>query len=466
MALNHLFHGTSIPNFLCISPLASRAIYSLNDRYRRFQSRLQIVTTHHNKLHQHDLVTTLDDINPPLKTTAYQDHLSGPIANPPVSSKGLPLTRGMATCLDYTRLSLPASSQSRMTAEQLLTLLSSDLQTALHSDAHTQFFSTMHELINDEKTDKHLLQHTVSAKPGHFPHVLHLAHSAGILHWTHVPSETPEHQRLRSFSTVSSFAVVKNQHTDRLITWPRLQNHAGPTPPNPNLPNPASWVKIQDNSSNLLGFHMDVSNMFHHLPLPPLLRYLFPLQAVRFSDLHQNIQADLSQTFGFIPDPHDLVRPFHCTIPMGWTWAVVIAQRVSKRLIAIARTVHRNPFPSGSKHTLDGSFVNLSDGDSLIESYIDDVFGVCAGWEKHDVITLYQTITKIFAEHGLPRHLTKSSPLDSPISSSIPFLGWVWNLLEGIVYPPPEKICHLQESISSIHSSTVSTKVLLTFLGK
>ena len=146
--------------------------------------------------------------------------------------------------------------------------------------------------------------------------------------------------------------------------------------------------------------------------------------------------------------------------------AVVIAQRVSKRLIAIARTVHRNPFPSGSKHTLDGSFVNLSDGDSLIESYIDDVFGVCAGWEKHDVITLYQTITKIFAEHGLPRHLTKSSPLDSPISSSIPFLGWVWNLLEGIVYPPPEKICHLQESISSIHSSTVSTKVLLTFLGK
>ena len=278
----------------------------------------------------------------PLPAIPKTSHLPRPHESSTNNSRS-PAQRGEASTLNIRRLSLPSTSPNRMAPETLLTLLSPQILDAVHTNAEHLFFTRMLHHISDANTDPRILSHTVSAIDGHYPLVLEAAHNARMLHWSDTCKESGTEKMIRHFSTVSSFAVVKDFQRDRLISWPKLQNAAGPVPPNPQLPNPAYWNYIRDDSSSLLGFHIDVSDMFHHLPLPPRLHNLFPMQPVAFGSLPKTLRKSVTTYLGYAPHNTDLIRPFQTTVPIGWSWAVILAQSVAATLLQQARRIYRGP---------------------------------------------------------------------------------------------------------------------------
>ena len=205
--------------------------------------------------------------------------------------------------------------------------------------------------------------------------------------------------------------------------------------------------------------------MLHQLPLPTKLHYLFPLASLAFQKLPEPLQLQISSQLGFIPEPSDLVRPFQTTISMGWSWAVAIAQCIASNILNQARKLCL-PFANASLNHLNGTYVNLHNGDSIVDSYIDDVFCLCAGWPSIYVIQLYRTIAKLFNDYGLPRHPQKSSPLTQPVTGTMTFLGWEINITKRLIYPNPRKSSALAQDITTRSPSCISTISLLTLLGK
>ena len=71
--------------------------------------------------------------------------------------------------------------------------------------------------------------------PGQYPLVINRLQESGMLSSSVVKHETPQYTRLADSlsdcDTMTSFAVVKDQKWDRLISWPRVQNLRMPDPP-------------------------------------------------------------------------------------------------------------------------------------------------------------------------------------------------------------------------------------------
>ena len=124
------------------------------------------------------------------------------------------------------------------------------------------------------------------------------------------------------------------------------------------------------------------------------------------------------------------------------------------------------PTYAKATHTLDGQLRRLNQGDALIDSYIDDILGVFAEWQKQDISDLYKFTVSIFESAGLPRHPAKSLPLDAVETSLITFTGWIWDLDLSLVYPAPDKVSKLQRSIADIDRLSISVRTLLSLTGK
>ena len=475
--LDAIFFGRNPPKPNHDPQLAQKALTSISYRLDLFLQRVQaensnpfstsgddapaIADSHSAALLSEfvDFQDTLCDVENGLLPLGLQSTSHNP--------KNVPeaLRRGKATDLNASRISIPSHSLPRMSGEQLLDLLPNEMQTALHENADASFFGAMTSMISDPATDPALLKSHVSASTPEYAQVLHLCHQGQMLHWTRVRDETPVAAQLRNNSTLSTFAVVKNETQDRLISWPRLQNAAGPLPPNPNLACPDSWARLAVDSDDLLAFHLDISDMFHQLPLPPKLEHLFPLTPITVSELPTALQAELCK---FFPDlqPSDSVRPFQVTVPMGWNWAVAIANGVSTKILRLAFQAFQSSAKLGKLHTLHGDYTIISKDDVLLEAYIDDVLGVCAGWPPHEVKRLHNTIVDKFSEFGLPRHPRKSLPLNQLATESVEFMGWIWNLPNHRVYPSSRRVCDLQEQVNSIAPDAITVRDLLAIIGK
>ena len=140
-----------------------------------------------------------------------------------------PRQRGCPTHIDASRLSIPPPPRQVMPQDTLLSLLSDDIRRAVHDNAHQLFFTPMTNALNTRalrKENPALFKHHVSELPNHYPRVLEACHAAKMLTWTVMQEETEEHRRLRSHSTLSSFAVVKDEKHDRLISWPNSKTRS------------------------------------------------------------------------------------------------------------------------------------------------------------------------------------------------------------------------------------------------
>lgn len=65
---------------------------------------------------------------------------------------------------------------------------------------------------------------SVVAPPGHNERVISRASLNGMIFWEPCAREPSRRAELLYIVTVSSFSVVKDEDSDRLISWPRLQN--------------------------------------------------------------------------------------------------------------------------------------------------------------------------------------------------------------------------------------------------
>ena len=123
------------------------------------------------------------------------------------------------------------------------------------------------------------------------------------------------------------------------------------------------------------------------------------------------------------------------------------------------------PAPSEA-HTLNGQLISLRNGDALIDFYIDDVLGLCAGWTPQQVNNLYRHCVCLFEEYGLPRHPKKSLPLQETEVRQVSFTGWILDLKRQVVFPNTNKVLQLQRTIRSIDRESITVRELMTLTGK
>ncbi len=136
---------------------------------------------------------------------------------------------------------------------------------------------------------------------------------------------------------MTSFAVVKNEQKDRLISWPHVQNSDFLDPPKVDLPDPflLSRLRIAANSK-LSGFALDIANMFHNIKLPVWLVPFFPLHPVRFGNLPGELQRAVMSEMRLQrrPQQSSLLRPTPEHLAYGFKWAVYIAHTICRRMSA------------------------------------------------------------------------------------------------------------------------------------
>lgn len=93
---------------------------------------------------------------------------------------------------------------------------------------------------------------------------------------------------------MSLFAVRKDQHADRLISWPRAQNDLFEEVRYTELPDPSILGRLHLlDSARVLGFGLYVANMFQDVLLPPWLVEMFPMERVPFVNLPSETQRGL-----------------------------------------------------------------------------------------------------------------------------------------------------------------------------
>ena len=166
------------------------------------------------------------------------------------------------------------------------------------------------------------------------------------------------------------FATPKDANEDRLILDGVFANALFAKPDKARLPDPSVLARIVvPAGSRLHVAKSDLSNYYHHLALPAWLRPYFCLVGVPAADLG-------------LPGA-GLVYPMCCTVPMGWSHSVVVAQAAHEHSLYSAGALRR-------EHSLlarlaaspDGAIALSAADDTAHGIYIDDFFTVSLREER------------------------------------------------------------------------------------
>lgn len=130
------------------------------------------------------------------------------------------VNRGAFQIVNAKKVDLPTTSQGDPL--DLILQLSKEFQSHFSDPQHA---SLVNPLWNQFKAEpKSLPEPKFHAFPGHFVQVLDKADQAGMLQWSVVAQEEPHYTAFADAITMTSFAVVKSEQADRLISWPHAQN--------------------------------------------------------------------------------------------------------------------------------------------------------------------------------------------------------------------------------------------------
>lgn len=354
--------------------------------------------------------------------------------------------RGDYKLLDSTRIDLPYSVSK--SSESWIQYMPVPIQSIFRDTSHSKLLVPLLEALHVPHFP--YPKSRVHAKAGHYAKVLERADQAGMISWSAVSTENDAYTQVADSITMSSFAVFKDCSRDRMISWPRLQNAFMPDPPYTDLPHPGLFDNIRvDPNSRLASFYFDVANMFHNISLPPSLVKYFPLKSIPFGNLPGSMQRKLLPCFPCRPKQHELVRPLQKTLPMGFKWAVYIAHTFAASCFTSAFDRFMNsglaqviPSVTPTLHVLnsESSILRISSGDLLLLHILDDINCICIDWPHAAVIELHRLAESSFESHGLPIKRSKSSPLGTVQTSSVPFIGWEWHLRRGTLRPSASKL--------------------------
>lgn len=198
------------------------------------------------------------------------------------------------------------------------------------------------------------------------------------------------------------------------------------------------------------GFFLDMANIFHTLPLLPPLWDLFPLPVVRFGDLPTfAAHAVLAQ----LQLPHlssdTLTCPSQSTVPMGFTWYVVIAHALVSSIVkaAFKCTLQLSAFllkthfrPSMSLFQPEAAPFFLTETVPLALVIVDDISVLFNNLNDDDVRSFHALLRNILGMTGLPVSEDKSLLPQKVEGELIPFLGCNIDLVKRMFLPIPDKI--------------------------
>lgn len=287
-------------------------------------------------------------------------------------------------------------------------------------------------------------------KPGTYPQLLNKMNQSGLLHWR---LDEVRNTRLSNYAhllQLTIFAITKSIHTDRLISWPRLANYVSLLPPKPDLPDSSlfEYLCVEPKANNEeAGIYLDVANMFHNMPLPIPMTDLFPLPTISFAELDQEAQASILKATG-APSLHDdtIIRPSQATMPMGFTWAVVLAHNSTTNIIQAAYTAAAQTHTTILNSTRLTFFNRasapfmLSKGTALALAIIDDITILFAGWGSTYITAFHAELASRLNKAGLPIAADKSIKVGEVERHELPFIGNVLNLTDKTVKPMTKRI--------------------------
>lgn len=183
------------------------------------------------------------------------------------------------------RVALPTAIKPSSNTAHLrwILFLPSSLSTALLDNFNDIFDRPFIHAVNSSPSRPPLPRN--HCKQADFPKLLARMHDAGLLVWRlEADPKTPQ-SSFTAIIEVTLFAVSKSHYKELMISSPGLVNRFCEDPPAPDIPESSLLSFIKAWPGKLSGFYLEVSNIFHNLPLRPPFHDLFPHPTVCFADL-------------------------------------------------------------------------------------------------------------------------------------------------------------------------------------
>ena len=250
---------------------------------------------------------------------------------------------------------------------------------------------------------------------------------------------------------VTPFFVVKKTGRLRLILDCRGVNRRFRPPPPMALGSGSSWSQLSiEKGDCLFTAQSDIKDYFYSLQLPSSLRPLFSLPAIPTACLTRwSVGRDLWDGL----DREGWVFPMLRVVPMGWNWAMYLAQRV-----------HQHQAMIGAGLTFDRVLVDnkpapdLSTGEPVILPYADNLN--VAGIDRDKVQAAKDGAVARLRSLGFLVH----EEIDA--SDVVQSLGFLVDGRRGTVTPIPDRLSRVIQCCQWLaRRPRVTTKAVQKILG-
>jgi hypothetical protein len=214
---------------------------------------------------------------------------------------------------------------------------------------------------------------------------------------------------------VGLFCVRKGADRLRLIADARRTNAAHARPPRTQLPNPGNLPSLE--AESFVAGCQDLSSFYYMLRLPAWLAPWFTLP---------RLSAEEALSLGISADAQLAMA----VVPMGWSWAVYLAEAAHMHLLAAVRPA--------SELLLSADPHVLSTPESLV--YIDDHPVLAAPTHAAAAQALQAQASDCYVRAGLVENAAKRCEVtDGPVK----ILGLLFHGAEGHIAPPPDDLFEL-----------------------
>lgn len=232
---------------------------------------------------------------------------------------------------------------------------------------------------------------------------------------------------------VTPFFVRKKNGKLRFILDCRGVNRRFKPPPPIALAAGSTWSQVVvPEGQQLFVAQSDIRDYFFSLELPSELKPLFCLPAVDHVLLQDlKIEAGLMPS----PTPEGLTFPRLKVVPMGWSWAMWVAQRVQLQISLIASGLGEDRILVEGRPCPD-----LSQGDPIIIPYADNLN--VAGTDADRVQKAKDQVVAALRRLGFRVH----EEMDA--QNTAQSLGFFIDGLNGVICPIPERLDKIRKVFS------------------
>lgn len=210
------------------------------------------------------------------------------------------------------------------------------------------------------------------------------------------------------------------------------------------------------------GFGVDIADMFHNVVLPQWLSELLPLAPVAFGDLSDDAHRALCAQLQLRSRPKQAhkFRPFQITLPMGFKWAVTLANSLVSEIIARctrASEVALHSRISFERLLRQTRHLHLSSQIVLVLDILDEINYVAFHVEEADLLAEQRCLWVTLEASGLPVKNSKSTILGTLACDKLNFIGFDWLLPEHRLVPKDERATSVRSSATLSDASFVAT---------